>query len=223
MNSVTLSIVYLVGIAGFLIFNELNFRRLNLKVEVSRKVAHFLSALSTVTFPYIFTSHWYVLGMASAFFFVLLFTRNSTWLKSIHGIERESVGSYLLPLAIYVTFYLSEKTGNKLTFILPMLILAISDPMAAIVGISMEKYNHKIVIFGFDTHKSMFGSMAFFISSLVISLIALYFNRGVFDVQTYVMAFSVAIVGTVSELVVLRGYDNITIPLSIVFVLMIFM
>lgn len=222
MNSVTIAVVYLVGITLLLIVNEVNYRKWNVKVEMSRKVAHFLSALSTLTFPYIFSSHWYVLVMASIFFLVLLLTQKGSLLKSIHGIERKSVGSYLLPLAIYVTFYLFEVTGNKLVYILPMLILAVSDPMAAIVGISVEKYNHRIVIFGIDTKKSTFGSLAFFTSSFVISLAAIYFSRGVFDVQTYLIAFSVAIVGTASELVGLRGYDNITIPISVVCVLMIF-
>lgn len=219
----TIAILYLVGIASLLVFNELNYIKLKLKVEVSRKVAHFLSVLSTVTFPYLFSSHWYVLVLASVFFFVLLLTQKTNLLKSIHGIKRKSVGSYLLPVAVYVTFYLSEVMDNKLTYILPMLILAISDPMAAIVGVSMKKNNHKIVIFGINTKKSLYGSMAFFISCLIISLVAIYFNRSVFDAQTYLMALSVTVVGTLSEIIGLRGYDNITIPLSVVFVLMLFM
>jgi len=143
-------------------------------------------------------------------------------LGSINNIDRLSIGSYLLPVSIYITFYISQAVGNKLIFILPMLILAISDPIAAIVGISLQKYNHKIKFFGINTGKSMFGSGAFFISSLIISLIAIYFNRLVFDEKSFWLAFLVASISTVGELVSFRGSDNISIPLSVVLILTFF-
>ena len=221
-NKIIIAFIYLLGIAFLLIFNELNYRRLNIKGEYSRKIAHFMSTLATVPFPYIFPSHWYVLVLATIFFLVLFISKKGTLLGSINNIDRLSIGSYLLPVSIYITFYISQAVGNKLIFILPMLILAISDPIAAIVGISLQKYNHKIKFFGINTGKSMFGSGAFFISSLIISLIAIYFNRLVFDEKSFWLAFLVASISTVGELVSFRGSDNISIPLSVVLVLTFF-
>ena len=132
------------------------------------------------------------------------------------------MGSYMLPLSIYLTFLMSDLRDDKFLFILPMLILGISDPMAAIVGMSLVKNNHKIQIFGIKTKKSLFGSAAFFITSFVISLIALYFNRDVFDLKTFWLALLLAFVGTISELVSWRGSDNLTIPLCVAIVLMSF-
>lgn len=221
-NKIIIAFIYLIGIAFLLIFNEINYRRLSIKVEYSRKIAHFLSTLATVPFPYIFPSHWYVLVLASIFFLVLFFSKKSTLLGSINNIDRVSIGSYLLPVSIYITFYISQAVGNKLIFILPMLILAISDPIAAIAGISLQKYNHKIKIFKIDTGKSIFGSGAFFISSLIISLIAIYFNRLVFDEKSFWLAFVIAGASTIGELISYRGSDNLSIPLSVVLVLTIF-
>ncbi|RLD61891.1 MAG: phosphatidate cytidylyltransferase [Bacteroidetes bacterium] len=222
VNTTIIAFIYFIGIALLLIFNEINYRRLNIKGEISRKFAHFVSTLATVIFPYIFSSHWYVLVLAIIFFIVLFITKNGTQLKSIHDIDRKSIGSYLLPLSIYITFFISEQLDNKLLYILPMLILAISDPMAAIVGISLKKNNHKIIIFGIDTKKSIFGSGAFFLSSLIISLIALYFNRISFDTTTLLIAFLVALVSSIGELLSWRGSDNISIPISVILVLTIF-
>ncbi|WP_340113870.1 phosphatidate cytidylyltransferase [Maribellus mangrovi] len=221
-NTITLAIVYLIAIILLLAFNELNYRRLNVSGEITRKFAHFTATIAVVPFPYIFDSHWYVLVLAFIFFMALLVTQTGTQLKSIHDIKRKSMGSYLLPVSIYLTFLMSDLKDDKFLFILPLLILGISDPMAAIVGMSLSKNNHKIQIFGIKTKKSLFGSGTFFFSSLVISLIALYFNRSVFDFRTFWLALLIAIVGTVAELVSWRGSDNLSIPLSLALVLLLF-
>lgn len=221
-NTIILAFIYLIGITLLLAFNEINYRKLNVKGEISRKFAHFVATLASIPIPYIFSSHWYVLILAVIFFLVLWITQYSSVLQSIHGVERKSMGSYLLPLSIYGTFLVSELAGSKLLYILPMLILGISDPMAAIVGISLEKYNHRIIIFGIDTQKSMFGSGAFFISSLIISSVAIYFNREVFDATSVLMSLSIAAATTLGEMFSWKGSDNLTVPLTAILVLMIY-
>lgn len=222
-NIIVLSFVYLIGIGLLLIFNELVYRRLNATGEITRKFAHFTSVLATVPFPYIFPSHWYISVLALLFAAILFITRNGKQLKSIHGVERKSIGSYLLPLSIYVTFLISNLTENKFIYILPMLILAISDPMAAILGINIKAYNGRIKIAGKKLNKTWLGSGAFLVSSFVISIIALYFHRGVFDLETFWLAMLIAVVTTFAELISWRGSDNLSIPLSAVAVLVLFL
>lgn len=216
-NTITLSIVYFVAIILLLGFNELNYRRLNVKGEITRKFAHFTATVAVVPFPYIFSSHWYVLVLAFIFFVALFVTQYSKQLKSIHDIERKSVGSYLLPAAIYLTFLISNLLDNKFIYILPMLILGICDPMAAIVGMGMKKNNHQIKLFGIATGKSIFGSGAFLFTSFIISLIALYFHRGLFDFKTFWLAAVIAAISSLAELISWRGSDNLTIPVSVAF------
>ncbi len=223
VNTVVLAFVYLLGIGILLIFNELNYRRLKVKGEITRKFAHFTATLATVPFPYIFTSHWYVLILAAIFFVVLFATQFGKQLKSIHDIERKSVGSYLLPFSIYITFLISCLLDNKFLYILPMLILAVCDPMAAILGMSTKKNNGKIKLFGIKTTKTVIGSCAFLVTSFIISLIALYFHRGVFDLKTFWLAMALALAGTLAELVSWRGSDNLSIPTSVVIVLILFL
>lgn len=218
-NIIVLSIVYLVGIVVLLAFNELNYRRLNLRGEFTRKFAHLMATLAVVPFPYIFPSHWYVLVLALLFFLVLFVTQYSKQLKSIHDIERKSIGSYLLPLSIYLTFLLSNLLDNKFVFILPMLILAVCDPMAAILGINIKNFNGRIVLFGHKFNKTWLGSGAFLVTSFIITLIALYFHYGHYSFKSFWLAAVVALVGTLGELFSYRGSDNLSIPMSVAIVL----
>lgn len=222
-NQVTLSVIFLVGIGLLLVFNELIYRRLNLKGEVTRKFAHFAATLATITFPYLFSSHWYILILAGIFFAILFFSRNSAQLKSIHDIDRKSVGSYLLPVSIYITFLIAQLLGNKFLFILPMLILAICDPMAGILGINLKNYNHRITIFGHKTKKTILGSGSFLASSFIVSVIALYFHRTVFDLKTFWLAMGIAVISTAVELISWRGTDNLSIPVSVLLMLLLFL
>ena len=223
INQLALSLIYLIAISLLLVFNELIYRRLGLKGEITRKFAHFTATLSTVTFPYLFTDHWYVLVLATIFFIVLFISRNGTQLKSIHDIDRRSAGSYLLPLSIYLTFLISQLAGNKFLYILPMFILAICDPIAGILGINLKNYNHRIHIFGYKTKKTILGSGSFLISSFIISIIALYFHRTVFDLKTFWLALGIAVISTLAEFASWRGSDNLSVPMSVLLMLVFFL
>jgi dolichol kinase len=222
-NQIAVAVLYLFAISFLLIFNELIYRRLGLKGEITRKFAHFTATLSTVTFPYLFTDHWYVLVLAVAFFIILFISRNGTQLKSIHDINRKSVGSYLLPLSIYLTFLISNLLDNKFLYILPIIILAVCDPMAGILGLNIKKNNHKIEILGIETKKTVLGSGSFLLSSFIISIFALYFNRMVFDFKTFWLSLAIAVVATTAELISWRGSDNLFIPVSVIAMIIIFL
>src|SRR5690606_9242946 len=151
-NQIALTIIYLIAIIFLLVFTELIYRRLGLKGEVTRKIAHFTATLSTITFPYLFTDHWYVLILALFFFVILFISKHGTQLKSIHDITRKSMGSYLLPVSIYITFYFALRLEHRFYYILPIMILAISDPAAGIMDINMKIYSHRIRIFGYKVN-----------------------------------------------------------------------
>ena len=222
-NTIVLSFVYLAGISMLLIFNELIYRKFSPEGEVTRKFAHFSSVLATVPFPYFFPSHWYILILAVLFAIVLFSTRRGKLLQSIHGIHRKSIGSYLLPIAIYVTFLIAELLDNKLLFILPILILAVCDPLAAILGMRNTHFNRRISIAGMTLNKTWLGSGTFLVTSFIISILALYFYREVFDFRPFWLAALVAIVSMFGELISWRGSDNLSIPLSAVLVLVLFL
>lgn len=223
-NQALLTAFFLIAFLLLLTFNELIYRRLGLKGEITRKFAHFSATLSTISFPFFFKHHGYVLLLAAFFFLLLFFSRKKTTLKSIHDIDRKSVGSYMLPVAVYLTFLVYFKFGQdqKILFILPMLVLAISDPAAGLMGLNLQRFNHNIELHGLQLKKTWLGSGTFFVSSFIISLFAIYFSRMAFDLKTFWLALGIALAGTLTELFSWRGTDNLFIPLSVVVMLLLF-
>ena len=67
------------------------------------------------------------------------------------------------------------------------------------------------------------GSGSFLASAFVISVIALYYDQKCFDLKTFWLALGIAVVSTITELICSKGLDNLFIPLSVVFMLLIFM
>lgn len=224
VNQIVLAFIILIAITLLLIFNELTYRRLGINGEVTRKFAHFTATLATIPFPYLFSDHWYILFLALVFFGVLFISRHGTRLKSIHDIKRKSAGSFLLPVSIYLTFLISFTLESKFMYILPILILAICDPMAGILGINVKNYNHKIQLLGYKTKKTWLGSGSFLVSSFVISIIALlYFYQGAFILKTFWLALGIAVVSTLVELLSNNGADNLFIPMSVLMMLILFL
>jgi phytol kinase len=222
LNQIALTFIFLVIFLLLLVFNEMVYKRLSLKGEITRKFAHFAATLSTITFPYLFTNHWYVLFLAVVFFLILFFSRVYAYLKSINDIERISAGSYILPVSIYITFLISMKLNERLYFILPMVVLAVSDPAAGILGINLQQYNSRISLFGYKLQKTWIGSASFFISCFLICIIALYFNRQIFDLYVFWLSLLIAFVSTIAEMLSWKGTDNLFIPLSVLLVLVLF-
>jgi len=206
-----------------LIFNELSYRWFNIKGEFTRKFAHFVTCIATIPLVYIFDSHWYVLILATIFFIGLMISQFTHQLGSINDVTRKSYGGFLLPVTIYIVFYISWKTGNKFFYILPMLILGICDPMAAILGMHAKNNNGEIILFGIKTGKSYVGSSAFFIFSFIISMTALYFTSPTFDFKSLWLSLLIAFVSMMAEMISWRGSDNLTIPLSVVLILVLFL
>ena len=222
-TQIALTLIFLIAFTLLLAFNELAYRRLGMEGEITRKFAHFTATLSTITFPYLFEDHWYVLALAIVFFILLFVSRNYKYLKSIHDIKRISVGSYILPVAVYITFLISFKLEERILFILPMLVLAICDPMAGILGINLQEYNHKIRIFKWKLQKTWLGSLSFLVSCFVVSIIALFFYYEVFDLKTFWLALIISITGTLAEMLSWKGTDNLVIPLTVAGVLILWL
>ncbi|MDD4424694.1 MAG: phosphatidate cytidylyltransferase, partial [Mariniphaga sp.] len=66
-------------------------------------------------------------------------------------------------------------------------------------------------------------SGSFFVSGFIISIIALYFNRMIFDLKTFWLSLGIAVVSSLAELISWRGTDNLFIPISVLLVLIYFL
>ena len=134
-------------------------------------------------------------------------------LKSIHSVKRKTYGAFLLPVSIGIAYYVSVWQKDNIFFILPVFILAISDPLAYYFGTA---YKSKVL----KSDKTVIGTLIFFLSALIICTTVLLHQSAGFKSLGIALCISVIVSGI--ELISPNGSDNLTIPLSVILLLMLF-
>jgi len=159
-----------------------------------------------------------VIILGISFFFILFIGKRFNIFKSIDSVERKTAGSFLLPISICLLFLFSRENNNNLFFVLPILILGVSDPLASIFGTIYRDRTKKIVLFKKEFDKTYIGSIVFSISSFIISIVVLHLYS--FSGRELVLlSISITAVATLIEILSSNGIDNITVPHSVLLIL----
>lgn len=197
-----------------------HFRKIN--AEYTRKVVHVGTGLLTMLFPLAFTRTYWVLIICGSFLILLLLSKKFNLLKSINAVPRVTYGSFLYPIVVVLAFWFfvnNDETphrwmrfGNTALFYLPILIMAIADPMAAYFG----SRNPVFPFYIFGQKKTISGFFAFSVTAALVSFLFIEFAQWPLVV---LLAFSTAIAEALSS----HGFDNFTIPLVAILVLQIFL
>lgn len=190
------------------------------KAEYTRKLVHFGTGILTLLFPILLNNHWLVLFLCASFALILVLSIKRNLLQSINGIDRKSYGSIAYPLAVYLAYLaydwgkinLSMYGNGYILFYLPILTLAICDPIAALTGKRWPYGKYKV---GQET-KTLLGSGMFFISSFILcfSLLILMNHSLASSIKTILAAIIIALVTTLTEALSKKGLDNLFIPLA---------
>ena len=186
------------------------------KVEINRKLIHFSSAIFPLAYYFRFERHTMtgIMIVIALMFFAVEYLRLrgsllDDLLKPIFRLAIRPHEANRLTGAAFVFL------GNlvvialfpKMVAIPALLVLAVSDTAAALVGIPWG--NHRL------GNKSLEGSAAFFIVSL--GLLAL------FPGIPWIGKFGAAAIGTIVEALINYMDDNITIPLAVATIIWLFM
>ena len=205
--------ISILGLAytAVLVVAQVLYKAFKLKAEHTRKFIHFSVGMIVVLAPVQFEDHWYVLASTAIFLALLLYLRREKLLGSLYQIDRSSVGDLLLPVAIYLNYLLVDFYDYELLFYLPLLILSVSDPAASLGG---ELFHKK--------KKSLQGAAFFMLTALLSSWI--YLN--IFSASPYahqmILLLCCAILGAIVELISKGGWDNLTVPLTIGSILIVY-
>lgn len=208
-------IAYMMLFLFIIILCEVLFFRFKLQNDNTRQLAHFLSSMASIGFIACFDSHWNVFVLGFLSFLLLFFARYFNIFPSINGVKRVTYGSFLLPVAIYFSFLASDLLGDTSFFVLPVLILGISDPVAALFGKHFSKGSSIRFM-----DKSMSGSLTFLVSSFLISICFLYFRYDLSLLSALLFAGIFAAATALAELLSPSGYDNLTVPIMTVAILL---
>ncbi len=210
------SVIYL-ALFGF---TEFLYYKFKVNVEHTRKIVHICTGLIALTFQVYLDEIWQVAILTMSFLGLIALSEKKKWFKSITAINRKSSGSWLFALVVLFCFWLSQKWTLEFYY-LPILILSISDPMAALVGKKTRFYPIKV----FGQLKTIGGTIAFFITTIALifgfkMIVPFIFDGLTFSSYTWFFIISLALVSSFAELFSTKGWDNFTVPLSIIIVLL---
>ena len=200
---VNLSIVFLI-----LIINEFYVSKKIKHYEYTRKFAHVLIGTFVAFWPF-YISYQSIRIISLLFILVTIFSKFFNLFNSIHSIDRFSLGEISFGIAVGLATFL---TNNIYIFSMAILIMSISDGLAAIVGVKWGRTNQYHIL---SSTKSIVGTAIFFISSLIIvTILNTLGHLGLSLLAVMLLAFSSLVVENIS----FYGLDNLLIPLLVIVV-----
>lgn len=203
-----------------LLVGEGSFRYLRVKPELSRNFSHLAGGLISLPYPWVFSSHWWVLLIAAQSTAVLFLTRKMNLFPSHHLKSSKSAGSYLFFASLYICFLTSFYMHNPLFFVLPVLVLSISDVMASVIGRNFGKRSLGLLNRISEESKTREGTLAFFSSTLIVVSIAYFYYLQANFLHAFAMATTISLTTAIAEASSRKGYDNFIIPIITLLIMM---
>jgi phytol kinase len=148
---------------SLLIGVEIGFRR-GLGIETTRRIAHAVGAVSVGFLP-LFLHLPELIALALLFTAVLAVTRGRNMLRSVHAIDRASVGALVFPAGLLLAVLIGWHHPGAIAY--AALVLGLADPAAAVVGTRMKSFGWAVM----GGQKTLSGSGAFFIVTLAVGLL----------------------------------------------------
>lgn len=216
---------------------EVMYHKMRVPIEITRKFVHMGTGFVCLSFPFFLSTHWSVLFLTLSFVLILVLSMKYRLLKSINAVRRTTRGAFLFPIIIYFMFWIYAiygqhnfkavglehgeysrfSMGGTIYYFLPILVLTISDPLAALFGKKWPLGKYSVM----GNKKTVIGSTAFFASAFLISI--LFVMPNVVNLQWgLIICLAVAISSTIVEALCRKGFDNFLIPISVTFCLVTF-
>lgn len=185
----------------------------HVKVELTRKLVHLGTGALTLLFPVMLSNHWFVLLLCGSFALILIVSLRFKLLPSINAIDRVSVGSLAYPASVYGCYLVFQAEHQHFGFFyIPILTLAICDPIAALAGKRWPLGKYTI---GKDT-KTLMGSGMFLLSAVAVYAVTVSMLDSQTELQSIIFrGFIVATIACLAEAVSGKGTDNLTIPAAV--------
>ena len=208
---ITIAFASVAILLGLMAVVERLARARGISAEVQRKLVHIGTGLYALTLPWLFTDDWPVYMLVGLTLVVMTVLRMPVFAeggigKTLHGVERQSYGDLLLALAVGIVFLLAD--GRAILYVLPIATLTLADAAAALTG---SHYGRKFFPVE-DGQKSIEGSTAFFMITLVIAMVCLLLLSDVSRPNVVLLSVMVAAFGTLVEADSWRGFDNFFLP-----------
>ncbi len=195
-------------------------RLLSASPEITRKSVHILTGVLVATTPFVFDSKVPMAVLAIIFIIVNAVGIKADLFRGMHGTSRITYGTVFYPVSFLILLLLLWDF-HRVIFVAAMLILAIADALAAIIGENLNR-PHEFRLAA--EKKSIEGSVVMMIATVLItySCIAILGSADGISLSPFEIlwiACIVAVVATICEAVSTRGSDNLSLPLGAAFVM----
>jgi phytol kinase len=183
-----------------------------LGAEMRRKSLHIGIGASALAFPYLLTHAWMVVSAFAVVIVWMFCVRRIEFLRDrfgcvLHDAGRESYGELYFAVSLALLLVMDHAAAYQ--YVVPVMILTVSDAVAAIVGRSLPR--GQFVAGG--SRKTVSGSLAFLLSAFVITWISLFLGSALPVHQVFLLAAITATATCIAEAVSGRGLDNLSVPL----------
>ncbi len=201
-----------VTVFGILVLCDHLIKRQKISPELGRKITHACNATAAAAWPW-FTSYKLVILLSLFSGLAAIYVKKQGYFHSLRKVNRISYGEIYFALGIAVTAAFNPPVW---AFSIAILHLGFADSMAAIVGKAKGRRHHFTI---FDQTKTVEGSTAFFITSVVITGVGLLLVAPAGLENAWLVTLLVPITATMLEMVGVFGVDNILVPVFVASVL----
>ncbi len=219
-NDFTFLLIFAALIAGVLFLADMVRRLLKWSPEATRKMVHMIVGIMVATTPFVLESMWPMVALGLLFTVVDYYAVRHGLFKGMHGTARRTYGTVFYPLS-FVILTVTLWQHHKLILVTAMMIMAISDAVAAIVG---EHVSRPIELHFGPEKKSLQGSAAMFATTFLIVSAALAAAQKLELVvlspgRMVLISAVVALIAMTCEMISAQGSDNLSVPLGSAFTL----
>ena len=183
-------------------------RKTRLSSELIRKFTHVGAGTIALSAPLLFETHHPALIVTITFTGALLISRRRGWLTSLHSQPGRGIGDILFLWAAYLVFLLAE--GRLVLFLTPVLVLMLADSAAALVGERCGRIRWPWI----SSESTVEGSAAFCCVAFACVLPMVTVFTEVSLIGGMAISVLVAFAVSVVEAVMLRGWDNVAVPVT---------
>ena len=179
--------------------------------ELKRKALHISVGLTALSFPLFLNEPWMIITALGLVVAWLMAVRQIPALRQhfgtvLHDVRRESLGEIYFAFSIAGLMLLTQH--EPILFVIPILILALADAFAAIVG----KIFPIGPLAGIARGKTAAGCTAFFLVAFIVSFWSLVALADLQTAHALMVATGLALTTCVAEAISRRGIDNLVVP-----------
>ena len=182
--------------------------------EASRKFIHIMLGNWWIIAMYFFTNAWFAIFVPATFVVINYLSYKKNLIKVMEREEQDGLGTVYYAVALFILAIISFGILKQPELgLVPTLVMAYGDGLAAVIGKSIKSKKYKLG----ETKKSFAGSLTMFVIStlliggyLCFTHTTVFFKTAHWPLVACLMGFAITGLEAVSG----KGWDNITVPLA---------